>query len=141
MPILPSELQMVAPPPTADKNYNCFLFMLGLHENASVINKTGGFIYSFFIEHLIACGELIEAQQMQEGTLVLYKNLSQNENEFTHGGILQADGSVISKWSWGPLLIHKMFAVPLAYGDTVLYYDPISKEQALHLLEKYHALL
>ncbi|MFH0857446.1 MAG: hypothetical protein V1848_01730 [Candidatus Magasanikbacteria bacterium] len=137
LPQLPKEVILVQSPPEESKNYNCFLYVLKLYENEEIIKETHGFIFSAFFEHLIAIGEMKKTYQKGEGTIVLYKDEKTNPNEFTHAGIMREDGTVISKWSWGPILIHDLFDVPLAYGDIVEYYEPLQEDKGLMLYQKY----
>ncbi|MEX2436818.1 MAG: hypothetical protein WD471_01480 [Candidatus Paceibacterota bacterium] len=137
LPQLPKEVQLVKSPPEESENYNCFMYVLGLHENNNTLKETGGFLFSAFIEQLIDIGEMKEAHQKSVGDIVLYKNEEIHSNEFTHSGIVQEDGKIISKWSWGPILIHGLFDVPLSYGNSVGYYEPIVKEKALKLYQKH----
>jgi len=140
LPQLPKEVVLVKSPPEERKNYNCFLYVLNLYENEEIIKETRGFIFSAFIENLIVIGEMKETHQKGEGIIVLYRDRKTNPNEFTHAGIVRKDGRIISKWSWGPILIHDLLDVPLAYGDSIEYYEPLSVDKALMLYQKYKAL-
>ncbi len=137
LPQLPRELLLVKPPPEENKNYNCFLYALGLHENMEIVKETDGFIFSDFIKHLIDTGEMKETHQKNPDSIVLYKNEANDPQEFTHSGFVKEDGKIISKWSWGPTLIHDLFDIPLSYGNRVVYYEAIPKEKALKLYQKH----
>lgn len=139
LPKLPSELKIIESPLGYNNNYNCFLYILNLHKNIEILKESGGFIYSAFIKKLIDLGELKKVLKPAKGTIVLYENEKEFPNEFTHGGIMQDNQKVISKWSWGPIFIHDLFDVPLFYGDSVSFYEAIPKEKALKLYTKYKA--
>lgn len=53
LPILPKELELLELPPSEDKNYNCFIYILGLSKNINIIKDTSGFIYDTFLQKLI----------------------------------------------------------------------------------------
>ncbi len=40
---------------------------------------------------------------------------------------MQDKNTVLSKWSWGPLLRHRVFDVPDHYGDTIEFYKITEK--------------
>lgn len=137
LPNLPKELDLIEMPPKEEKNYNCFIYALGLHKNSDVLKETKGFIYSNFIKHLIEINEIKQVKKIQPNIIVLYINEKSNPNEFTHAGIAQENGKILSKWSWGPILLHDLFDTPFSYGNKVTYYKPIKPEKALELYNKY----
>jgi len=71
--------------------------------------------------------------------LVVYQDLENYPDHLTHMGVLQQDGSVISKWAWGPLMKHNLWDVPASYGNNIFYLKSISTEKARVLFETYHA--
>ena len=137
LPNLPKELNLVEMPPKEEENYNCFIYSLGLHKNSNVLKETKGFIYSNFIKHLIEINKIKKAKKIKPNTLVLYTNEESNPNEFTHAGIVQENGKILSKWSWGPILLHNLFDVPISYGNKINYYKKIESKKTLELYNKY----
>lgn len=135
-PLLPPQLDIVAPPPEENQNYNCFIYVLGLSNNADIIRDTGGFIYSSFIEMLIEKGYLIQKQQPQQGDIVLYSE-SDGVGSYTHSGILESEDMIISKWAWGPTIRHRLLDIPLHWGGCVTYYEPIEEKQSIDLYNQF----
>lgn len=70
------------------------------------------------------------------GDIILYKNRD-FPNEITHAGILEKNGVVISKWSWGPIIRYKIFDVPDFYGNDIFYVKKVNDEKAKGLYQKY----
>jgi hypothetical protein len=134
---LPKELEIVKTPPIEEKNYNCFIYALGLASDEAFIKIWQGFIYDTFFQKLIDEGILEYTNEPKAGDYILYRDTKNYPNMITHIGVLQDDNSIISKWAWGPLFKHKIFDVPESYGDDVSYIKAISKEKALELYEKY----
>jgi len=56
-----------------------------------------------------------------------------------HIGIIYDKNIIISKWSWGTLLKHKILEVPESYGSDISYVKAIKRERALDLYKKYKA--
>lgn len=134
---LPKELEIIKNPPEEDGNYNCFIYVLGLHNDREIIKETKGFIYSNFFQTLIDKGELKLISAPQSGDIIIYRNSKKFGSEITHSGIVQENGTIISKWSWGPIIEHKIFDVPNFYGDEIQYIHKITSEQAKELFQKY----
>ena len=65
-----------------------------------------------------------------DATIIFYHN-GTNINSY-HSGILQADGSVISKWGAQCLVRHSKNDIPMIYGSSHKYY----KKHALYIQEK-----
>lgn len=135
--LLPKELEILADPPAETANYNCFIYALGLHDDQSLITETGGFIYDTLIKQLIKEWALEKTTHPEAGDLVVYQDKANYPEHLTHIGVLQSDGSVISKWAWGPLIKHALFDVPASYGNDVFYLEGISRAYAHELYEKY----
>jgi len=127
-PHFPPALTVIAPPPK-NENYNCFIYTLGLSENSGVLRDSGGFIYSAFIQKLLNNGLLKRIETPEAGDYVFYQDLPNYPNEITHAGIIQDDGSAISKWTWGPLIKHQIIDVPASYGDTIWHASKIGSEK------------
>lgn len=134
--LLPSALEILADPPPEDQNYNCFLYVLGLHANEEVLKETKGFIYDSFIKHLLAAGDLVKTKTPKDGDYIVYQDLTNYPDALTHVGVLQGD-KVVSKWAWGPLVKHDVWDVPAEYGDTIFYIQAINQETALQLYHQH----
>lgn len=137
--LLPSELEILEPPPTKKQNYNCFLYALGLHSSKKILKESKGFIYSAFIERLLDEGCLKETRRPKSGDIVLYRNPRESGQEFTHAGIRDRQGLIISKWSWGPLIKHRIFDVPSFYGSKTMFIGSLTKAEAERLWDKYRS--
>lgn len=134
--LLPTELEILADPPAADQNYNCFLHTFGLHTNQEILTETDGFIYDTFVKHLLDTGDLIKTDTPLDGDYVVYQDLVHYPDSLTHIGILDGD-KVISKWAWGPLIKHSLWDVPAEYGDSVFYIKSITPETAKRLYHQH----
>ena len=135
--ILPRELKILKNPPKQEDNYNCFIYALGLDGDNAIKKDCGGFIYSAFFQKIIDCGLLNYTDNPQKGDYVIYRNLEKYPNVITHIGVVVGKKDVISKWSWGPLLKHRIFDVPESYGNDISFIKSVSSAKALELYEKY----
>lgn len=134
--LIPNELTIIAPPPPEEQNYNCYVFGFGLQDIARFV---GNMNWEFTrrldreIEEMVTLGYLVKLKKPEPGALVAWR---MNEvPEICHVGIMEEGESVISKWSWGPLFRHHIYAVPASYGDTVEFYN-ITPEAKAFLLDK-----
>lgn len=134
---LPKELEILENPPRQDTNYNCFIHVLGLSNDNTLIKDCSGFIYDTFFQKLLDEGVLEYTDDPQKGDYVLYRDPINYPGVITHVGIVDDKDAVISKWAWGPLFKHKIFDVPESYGNDILYVKAITKEKALELYKKY----
>lgn len=41
LPLLPAELEIIADVPNEEENYNCFVYVLGLHQHPDIIGNQG----------------------------------------------------------------------------------------------------
>jgi hypothetical protein len=119
---IPSTLEIVTPPPTEEQNYNCFVYVLGLqHDERFLGNK--GWIFTRKLDELfdemIAQSILERIENGDSNKLIVYRA---DSGKISHVGLMEDESTVISKWSWGPLLRHKIFDVPNHYGSTVEFY-------------------
>jgi hypothetical protein len=118
-PILPKELEILASPPPAKQGYNCFVYALGFSEDPRFLGGENGWPFGDrFITDLIKKGFLTETKLPQKGDVVLYED----DKMITHAGLMESAEVVVSKWSWGPLLRHKLWDVPAHYGDKISFY-------------------
>ena len=134
--LLPSELEILENPPSENQNYNCFLYVLGLHRDGEVLNESSGFIYDSLIKHLLDIDELRKTDFPVNGDYIVYQDLKNYPDSLTHIGVLDRD-KVISKWAWGPLIKHNVWDVPAEYGDDIFYVKGITSEKAKELYSKY----
>jgi hypothetical protein len=126
LPLLPKELEIVALPPEEEANYNCFVFALGL-ENEPYFLGGNNPVQKEFIRYLLSEGVLAEAtNELFTDNLVSYEN---KEGVITHAGIVQEGETILSKWMWGPTILHALWDVPSSFGDKVFYTNrPVAKE-------------
>jgi hypothetical protein len=134
---LPIEITILENPPREEDNYNCFIYALGLSTNKEVIRETKGFIYCSFFQKLIEKNELSITTKPEKGDIIVYRNIKQFGDEITHVGIFQDDNTIVSKWSWGPIIKHKIFDVPDFYGSDILFVKKVSTEKARELYHQY----
>lgn len=120
--ILPAELKIIESVPSEEINYNCFVYVLGLQNYSKLLGNKGwkftrnlGFVFDEMIKKFI----LSKIDLPIKGSLIVYRD---NKNSISHVGLMKNSDTVISKWSWGPLLEHKVFDVPKDYGDVVEFY-------------------
>ncbi len=99
--LLPSSLEIIQNPPEENRNYNCFVYALGLNFDQKIIDDTNGFIYSSFFKKLIGDNLLEETQIPEKGDYIIYENEEDYPGEITHSGLLDSDDKVVSKWAWG----------------------------------------
>lgn len=121
--ILPPELEIVEGVPDEKQNYNCFVYVLGLQNNPEIIGNNGWEFtrnLAVVFDDMIERGVLTKVETPKPGTIIIYRAQS---GSISHVGLIEGDNMVISKWSWGPLLRHQIFAVPADYGDTVEFYN------------------
>ena len=136
-PQLPSDIEIIADPPPASENYNCFLYALGLARNHTIRAETHGFIYDTFVHTLLAHDELIQTDLPRADDFILYQDAVRYQDRITHIGIIEADGRIRSKWAWGPLVRHQPLDVPKEFGDDIFYVQYISTGHAVELYERY----
>lgn len=123
---LPTELEIISPPPIEEGNYNCFVFALGLENDREFLGGNNP-IQKEFIRHLLSREILKVREDSIPGTLVFYED---DSTTITHGGIMSTPEEVISKWMWGPIIRHKLWDVPSSFGDKIFYCDSISPQTA-----------
>lgn len=136
---LPPELKILKAPPVAGKNYNCFMYALGLHTSKQVLKESKGFIYGAFFQRLLNEGLLEPTKQPKKGDMILYRKPGHFGDEFTHAGVVTNAEYITSKWAWGPLIQHRLFDVPSFYGSSIVYVKKISPARAKKLWEEHRA--
>ena len=134
LPVLPKRIKVLEFPPEKNKNYNCFIYVLGLQNESKILRQTHGFIYNSFFEKIIKEKELIKIERPRSGDVILYRNTA---GLITHAGIVTDNSFITSKWSWGPVLKHRVFDVPDFYSSKISYYQRVGLKKALKLYAKY----
>lgn len=132
-PNLPKELRIVASPPSPEENYNCFAFVFGLESDAGFLGGRNP-VQQEFIQHLLLHNILIVTSDPVTGDLVFYES---GAGAITHGGIMQSADTVISKWMWGPTIIHNLWDVPSSFGDKVFFCKPVASNEIKDAYENY----
>lgn len=133
---IPTELEIISVPPLEEENYNCFVYVLGLHRDERFLGNVG---WDFtrkldtIFDEMIAQNILESIEKPEKGNLVVYRA---DTGMISHVGLMEDVTTVISKWSWGPLLRHKIFDVPDHYGNTVEFYK-MTKEAATFVASRY----
>ncbi len=123
---IPKEINILQEPPDETKNYNCFVYALRLEHSEKLLGLDGweftrnlGSVFDEMVENNI----LQKVATPSDGDMVLYRA---KDGSVAHVGIWQG-GTVVSKWSWGPLMKHKLYDVPDHYGDDVEFYEGINE--------------
>ncbi|MDP3956830.1 MAG: hypothetical protein Q8P97_02440 [bacterium] len=132
--IIPKGIEVLELPPEENRNYNCFIYVLGLQNELEILQETKGFIYNSFIEKLLEKGEFSDVEDPSNGDIIFYRN---QDGIITHAGKIIENNFIVSKWSWGPVLRHRVFDVPDFYGNNISYYQGIKHDQAIQLYAKY----
>jgi hypothetical protein len=120
---IPNELQIINPPPAEEENYNCFVYALGLQNDRRFLGNGGWELdrkLEILFDEMIKSNVLQSLPKAKPGSLVVYRS---KDGRISHAGLMENADTVISKWSWGPLLRHKVFDVPNHYGDEVTFYN------------------
>ncbi len=118
---LPTELEIITPPPTSSENYNCFVYAFGLENNREFLGGQNP-IQKEFVRYLLSKDILKLKEMPAAGDLVFYEDDSQ---VITHGGIMQQPTKVISKWMWGCTIKHDLWDVPSSFGNKVFFCDSV----------------
>jgi len=96
LPILPKELKIIELPPSEDKQYNCFVYALGLSQNECFLRWENVWVFSNdFLNSLIASKYLIETKEIKTGNIILYRD---DKSFITHAGIMKSKNIEISKF-------------------------------------------
>lgn len=135
LPILPPELEIIESVPSEEQNYNCYVYALGLHHHPEIIgNKGWEFTRNLgsLFDEMIVKDLLHKVGKPSQGMVIVYRT---ETGSISHVGLMEDENTVISKWSWGPLLKHHIFAVPADYGDAVEFYT-IMPEAIEYVLAK-----
>lgn len=81
-----------------------------------------------FVKALLRDGYFVEVDSLRPGALVLYFN----KDEWTHAGIVSAEGRVVSKWGRYWVFDHVIDEVPATYGDHARFFELPSKGDVIH---------
>ncbi len=114
---LPTELHIISAPPSGVGNYNCFVYALGLENDSEFLGGQNP-IQKEFIRYLLSRKILTLTEKPSAGDLIFYEG---NDGATTHGGIVQNDKSILSKWMWGALFSHAIWDVPSSFGYKIFY--------------------
>jgi len=114
---LPSEWRVISTPPAYEENYNCFVFVFGLEHDSDFLGGNNP-IQKEFIRHLLENGTLKVIDDVSPEKLVFYEN---DEGVITHGGLVQGNDVILSKFMWGPTVSHELWDVPSSFGNQVFY--------------------
>jgi len=123
---LPLELKIISVPPSPAGNFNCFVYALKLENDSEFLGGNNP-IQKEFIQYLLDRGVLKKVENPSTGDLVFYED---DKSTITHGGTVQSDGSILSKWMWGALFSHELWDVPSSFGNKVFYCKPIDSQTA-----------
>ena len=134
LPLLPRELKIVSPPPTHSDNYNCFVFIFGLKNDSEFLSGNNPIQGEFVQDTLINREVLTVVKLPSKNDWVFYKDKS---GKITHAGIMESEDEVISKWMWGPIIIHKLFDVPSSFGNEILFFKPIATSKIKKIYNAY----
>lgn len=133
---IPSELEIITPPPEEERNYNCFVYVLGLQNDQRFLGNAGweftrnlGLVF----DDMIGKNILKYSDTSEKGCMILYRA---DDGAVSHVGLMENEKVVISKWSWGPLIKHAVFDVPDHYGNKVEFYI-VSNEAIDFVIAKY----
>lgn len=132
---LPTDLKIISVPPNPAGNFNCFVYALGLENDKEFLGGQNP-IQKEFIRYLLDRGTLQLTEKPVADDLIFYEN---EEGAITHGGIVQADGSILSKWMWGALFAHKIWDVPSSFGDKIFYTQAPDSKVIKQVYEEYKA--
>ncbi len=131
--LLPTNLQIVAPPPVSSGNYNCFVFAFGLEGDTEFLGGKNP-IQQEFVRYLLEQKILKIIPKPEAGVLVFYED---SAGVITHGGIMRSSDEVLSKWMWGCLIVHKLWDVPSSFGDNVFFCVPIAIQELKNAYQAY----
>ena len=133
---IPSELEIITSPPTEEANYNCFVYVLGLQNDRRFLGN-GGWEFTrkpgSVFDEMISASILESVNVPKSRDMILYRA---REGMISHVGLMGDANTVVSKWSWRPLLKHNVFDVPDHYGDKVEFYT-VPKEATDFVIAKY----
>jgi hypothetical protein len=121
---LPVELEIVAQPPPYSGNYNCFVFAFGLEKDPEFLGGQNP-IQQEFIKYLLESGVLKIKTLPEPGGLIFYRD---SDSHITHGGIVESDSLVISKWMWGAIIRSGIWDVPSSFGDEIFFCAPLESK-------------
>lgn len=122
--LLPGELQIISGPPKREDNYNCFVFVFGLQGDTEFLGGENP-VQQEFVKYLILNKILIPTETPLSGDLVFYEN----EQEITHGGVVQDGNMIISKWMWGPIIVSRLLDVPASFGNKISFFKSLRAEE------------
>ena len=130
-------LRLVESDPEKMQRSNCFAFALGLpgdarYERLVDLWQSSVLANSSFFEWLIESGALLPRQEgtRQVGDIVVYFAGGSPR----HAARIADQELLLSKWGTREVLEHRLWEVPICYGDSERAYAPIPVDQAMLLL-------
>lgn len=117
---LPPELHIVAPPPPESQNHNCFVFAFGLEDDPDFLDGKNP-VQQEFVRYLLNQG-ILQKGEPKDGNMIFYEN---DDRVITHAGRLRSGREVISKWMWGPTIVHDIWDVPSSFGNAAFYCEKL----------------
>ena len=118
---LPIELEIISLPPTEDLNYNCFIFVLGFQNDPLFIGNVGWNFtknLDLVFNTAIAQNLFLQTHNPLKGDLIVYRTTN---GSISHVGLVDEQSKIISKWSWGPVIRHHIWDVPIGYGERIFF--------------------
>ena len=116
---------------TKEDYFNCFMFAYGKRNSDRIrelidIDPLEIYFGTDFTKTLIE-RKIIERKQT--GNVIIY---FEKQNSPTHVGLILTDNSIISKWGTGYIYKHKIWEVPIIYGNS---YELFSLKEKIDLEE------
>jgi len=124
--MLPNVIDIILPPPNIQYNYNCFVYAVGKQFDPFYIGNTGKEFSNTIgdrIDFMIDNSNILK-KSPDKNNIVIYRS---DDGCISHVGRLISSSLVISKWSWGPLVKHRLWDVPDHYGNKIEFYTLTSK--------------
>jgi hypothetical protein len=111
--------------------YNCYTFSFGLKNHPQIIKYSIGNIYpnskftNFVIKKFL---KEIDRKFAQDNDYIIYFD----QKKTTHAGIVSGQ-KIISKWGTGHRWKHRVYEVPIDYGNDIKFFKRRSKEDLLDI--------
>ena len=117
--------------PNDNLRYNCVMFALGIETDPKYMAMAKHcpddvHADTKFLQFLVDRGYLVESAH-KNGVLIAYLDSGQ----FRHIGIVTDGNRVRSKWGIGHLYEHVLFEIPVSYGSTLRFFEPIERQVVL----------
>ncbi len=116
-------LKVLAPPPLAVDQFNCYAYALRLSK----------WVHKYTLVQALEKKHLIPTASPKKGDIVIYFG----ESRINHAGRYISESKVKSKWAGGPTFEHDTFMCPTHYGNRVEYYNAITIDEAEKIFSRY----